>query len=131
MTKFYIFLVINITGSSLYYIFVQSLKKNCGGEYVNIDPSNTKCLKDMQAYEKVCLYKCTNEIDLFIYLLLFIKKNKITKLQHIRQCVSGIHFLHISQPLCSIESQNVEELVSGRRLTSENTEPRCIVSLLF
>lgn len=34
--------------------FVQSLEKNCGGEYYeNIDPSNTECLKEFQAFEKV------------------------------------------------------------------------------
>ncbi|EXC17679.1 Serine carboxypeptidase-like 7 [Morus notabilis] len=30
----------------------KSLKKNCRGRYNNIDPSNTKCLNDMRAYEK-------------------------------------------------------------------------------
>ncbi|OVA10688.1 Peptidase S10 [Macleaya cordata] len=31
----------------------ESLKKSCAGEYTNVNPSNTQCLKDLQAY-----YKC-------------------------------------------------------------------------
>ncbi|PON72976.1 Serine carboxypeptidase-like [Parasponia andersonii] len=38
----------------------ESLKKNCRGKYTSIDPSNKKCLKDMQAYEK-----CISGIHLF------------------------------------------------------------------
>ena len=42
-----------------YYIYLidphlfQSLKKSCGGEYTNIDPNNTECLKFFQAYQTV------------------------------------------------------------------------------
>ena len=36
---------------------VQSLERNCRGEYQNVDTSNTKCLKDLQAYEEVEKFK--------------------------------------------------------------------------
>jgi len=31
----------------------QSLQKNCGGEYHNIDPTKTLCARDMQSYKEV------------------------------------------------------------------------------
>ncbi|KAF8406188.1 hypothetical protein HHK36_008268 [Tetracentron sinense] len=34
----------------------ESLKKNCGGEYVNVDPCNVPCLKDLNEYSK-CIEK--------------------------------------------------------------------------
>ncbi|KAL0736240.1 hypothetical protein Bca4012_012450 [Brassica carinata] len=35
----------------------ESLEKSCGGKHINVDPSNTKCLKDLQAYDN-----CISEI---------------------------------------------------------------------
>lgn len=32
---------------------MQSLEISCGGEYINVDPSNTLCQKHLQAYDKV------------------------------------------------------------------------------
>ncbi|KAF8369563.1 hypothetical protein HHK36_032415 [Tetracentron sinense] len=32
--------------------FLQSAKRNCGGEYVTIDPKNAVCLEDVQAFDK-------------------------------------------------------------------------------
>ncbi|MED6132791.1 hypothetical protein PIB30_022104 [Stylosanthes scabra] len=40
-----------------------SLKKNCKGEYKNIDPENKLCLRDMEYYNK-----CLEKIDLFFIL---------------------------------------------------------------
>ncbi|XP_024029031.1 serine carboxypeptidase-like 19 [Morus notabilis] len=72
----------------------KSLKKNCRGKYKNLDPRNTKCLNNMQAYEK---------------------------------CVSGLHLLHILQPLCTHESQILEEIISGRRSLNEKSfVPDCL-----
>lgn len=34
-------------------LFLQSLKENCNGDYVNIDPENTKCVSDYEAYSEV------------------------------------------------------------------------------
>lgn len=33
--------------------FMQSLEKSCGGIHINLDPSNEKCLNDLQAYDNV------------------------------------------------------------------------------
>lgn len=33
--------------------FWQSLKRSCKGNYVNVDPFNTECLKHVEEYQKV------------------------------------------------------------------------------
>ncbi|KAH1124190.1 hypothetical protein GLYMA_06G047400v4 [Glycine max] len=38
------------------WIYIQSLQKNCRGEYRNIDPRNALCLRDMQSYEESHAY---------------------------------------------------------------------------
>ena len=35
--------------------FLQSLKENCDGNYVNIDPENIKCVSDYEAYSEVSI----------------------------------------------------------------------------
>ena len=35
--------------------FLQSMEENCDGNYVNIDPENTKCVKDYEAYSEVSI----------------------------------------------------------------------------
>lgn len=57
-----------IDGSRIYNIpiglhYFQSLEKSCQGEYTNIAPNNTKCLKVFQEYEKV--RKLWNHIHYF------------------------------------------------------------------
>ena len=32
---------------------LQSLEKSCGGNYMDVHPSNAKCVKDLQAYKNV------------------------------------------------------------------------------
>ncbi|XP_072089907.1 serine carboxypeptidase-like 13 isoform X2 [Arachis hypogaea] len=37
-------------------LLYQSIKEHCGGNYVNIDPENTKCVSDYEAYSEVIRY---------------------------------------------------------------------------
>jgi len=34
-------------------LLLQSIKSNCNGDYVNLDPNNTKCMSDYEAYTEV------------------------------------------------------------------------------
>ena len=36
-------------------IMLQSLEENCKGDYVNIDPNNTQCVSDYEAYSEVSM----------------------------------------------------------------------------
>ena len=56
-----------------FHFFFKSLKKNCKGEYVNVDPRNDLCLRDIQTFTEVMhprthmfivvLVFCTKQVD--------------------------------------------------------------------
>jgi len=48
----------------------QSLQKNCGGEYHNIDPTKTLCARDMQSYKEVSHTLQGQVIKPFFFLVL-------------------------------------------------------------
>jgi hypothetical protein len=66
----------------LFCIHIKSIKTNCNGEYINIDPSNTPCVNDLNAVTEVSehvvkkFYSFLHESTLLIYHLKFVVHQK-------------------------------------------------------
>ncbi|KAL5144667.1 Serine carboxypeptidase-like 19 [Glycine soja] len=99
------------------WIYIQSLQKNCRGEYRNIDPRNALCLRDMQSYEEAAEAPVRNPGPTGIPAVIdpsginsygqhFVPRNV-----HIR----GIETGHVLAPLCDESDLRNDMEVTWRR----------------
>jgi len=58
----YRYTFINFTYTYWLTFLNQSLNTNCKGEYLNINPSNSLCLQDVQTFKEVGFYLKQNQI---------------------------------------------------------------------
>jgi hypothetical protein len=49
------------------YIYIKSIKTNCNGEYINVDPNNTACINDLNAVTEVIKRACSKKILLIVF----------------------------------------------------------------
>jgi len=43
------------------------MKENCNGDYVSIDPQNTKCVSDYEAYSEVSINSLLLDMCTFVW----------------------------------------------------------------
>jgi hypothetical protein len=78
---------------------LQSLQKHCNGDYVNVDPENVLCSKDINSFNKVCIYKSL--LSNFMSRISSQTNNhKVNTGLLFLQAISGINKNHILEPLC-------------------------------
>ncbi|PRQ22637.1 putative peptidase S10, serine carboxypeptidase, alpha/Beta hydrolase [Rosa chinensis] len=81
----------------------RSLKTNCKGEYVNVDPNNALCVDDLDQYNEVSGKKlkvlvCASNVGMWDQEVLTLHLNM--------QCIADINTPQILEPYCTVSSPN-------------------------